>query len=344
VAVADSEGVSGPAGAALESPVKIRVTDSTGRALPDVLVNWIAQDGGQVEAVDVRTDSLGEARAKWTLGPRTGRQRLRAQVGSGHGSRAVPPVMMEATALAGSATGIVVVSGDAQRGTAGAALPKPVVIKVVDAAGNGVEDVSIVLSPSAGSVPDTVAQSDASGIAKIHWTLGRAAGDHSLGLHVDGVDKSLKVTARANAAAPANLSFDDAAAADTHATHSKGKRLVAVVTDAFGNPVPDARLSFSSKSGSVTPARAVSDSKGRVSVAWTVGTKAGEQSLIGAVVGSDVKGSYVTQVNGSGPDVRQAGKPIEKPASSNAKPATTNLAPTKPKAAPAKAPTSRKRS
>ena len=354
LAVVDSEGVSGPAGAALESPVKIRVTDSTGRALPDVLVNWLVQDGGQVEAVDFRTDSLGEARAKWTLGARTGRQRLRAQVGSGHGSRAVPPVMLEATALAGAATGIVVVSGDSQRGTAGAALPKPVVIKVVDAAGNGVEDVSIVLSPSAGSVPDTVAQSDASGLARIHWTLGRAAGDHSLGLHVDGVEKSLKVTARANAAAPANLSFDDAAAADTHATHVKGtaKRLVAVVTDAFGNPVPDARLSFSSKSGSVTPTRAVSDSKGRVSVAWSVGSKAGEQSLIGAVVGSDVKGSYVTQVNGgTGSDVRQAGKPVEKPATTSTKPATAptkpaaaNLAPTKSKAAPTKAPTSRKRS
>jgi hypothetical protein len=342
LAVADSEGLSGPAGALIESPVKIRVTDSTGRALPDVLVNWVAQDGGQVEAVDTRTDSLGEARAKWTLGPRTGRQRLRAQVGSGHGSRAVQPVVMEATALAGVATGMVVVSGDAQRGTAGAALPKPIVIKVVDGAGNGVEDVAIVLSPSAGSVPDTVAQSDASGIAKVRWTLGRTAGDHSLGLHVDGVDKSIKVTAWANAAAPANLSFDDATA-DSHATSTKGKRLVAIVTDAFGNPVPDARLSFSSKSGSVTPARGVSDSKGRLSVAWTVGTKPGEQSLIGAVVGSDVKGSYVAQVNGSGPDVRQAGKPMEKPTSKTTKPATPNPAPTKPKAAPAKAPTSRKR-
>jgi hypothetical protein len=235
-----------------------------------------------------------------------------------------------------------VVSGDAQRGTAGAALPKPIVIKVVDGAGNGVEDVAIVLSPSAGSVPDTVAQSDASGIAKVRWTLGRTAGDHSLGLHVDGVDKSIKVTAWANAAAPANLSFDDATA-DSHATSTKGKRLVAIVTDAFGNPVPDARLSFSSKSGSVTPARGVSDSKGRLSVAWTVGTKPGEQSLIGAVVGSDVKGSYVAQVNGSGPDVRQAGKPMEKPTSKTTKPATPNPAPTKPKAAPAKAPTSRKR-
>jgi hypothetical protein len=71
------------------------------------------------------------------------------------------------------------------------------------------------------------------------------------------------------------------------------------VTDAYGNPVPDARLSFSTRSGSVTPSRAVSDAKGRVTVSWTPGTKPGDQSLIGTVQGTDVRGSFIVPAAGA---------------------------------------------
>jgi hypothetical protein len=72
--------------------------------------------------------------------------------------------------------------------------------------------------------------------------------------------------------------------------------LLAVVTDVYGNPVPDVRVNFSVKSGTVTPARAVSDAKGRASLVWKLGSKSGEQTLTGVVRGTDVTGEYVTQV------------------------------------------------
>jgi len=320
-----SENVSVSAGQQLADPVELRVTDSTGRALPDVPVTWLALDGGSVEALDARTDSLGQASARWVLGPKAGSQRVRAQVGSGHGGRAVPPFTLRATALAGAPVGLTVVSGDAQRGAAGAQLPKSIVVRVVDATGNGVADAELLLSPSAGSVPDTAIQADSLGIARIKWTLGRSAGDHTLAVHIDGVKKLLKVTARALPAAPANLTFDDVPA-DGRPSHGK-KQLVAIVTDAFGNPVPDTRVSFSTRSGSVSPARAVSDAHGRVHVSWTLGTKPGEQSVTGSVPGTDVRESFVAQ-SSTGGDVRQAGKPapIHAPPS---KPAPTKAAPTK---------------
>jgi hypothetical protein len=214
----------------------------------------------------------------------------------------------------------VIVSGDDQIGTVGTSLPKPVTLRVADATGNGVADVAVVLSPSTGALTDSVVRSDSLGLVKIRWTMGRSAGKASMGLHVDGVKKLLKVVAQARPATPANLAFEDAPEAKS--SHAKGKPLVAVVTDAYGNPVPDATLSFTTKSGSVAPVRAVSDAAGRVKLAWTPGTKAGEQSLVGSVRGTDVRGSFEVQVGETHPttktpekmSVKQAGKPATKPA------------------------------
>ena len=287
-----TENASGEAGHVIGDTIAIRVSDSTGRALADVPVTWVALDNGRAQALEARSDSVGEARAIWTLGPKAGVQRLRAQVGSGHGKSAVPPVTVHATAGAGTAVGLVVVSGDGQRGAAGEPLAKPLVLRVIDSAGNGVADAELQLSPSEGSVPDTSIHTDSLGIARVRWTLGHAAGDHSLAVHLDGMKKLLKLTAVARPAAAANLSFDDSPG-EAKSTRAKGKHLVALVTDAFGNPVPDARLSFATRSGSVSPSRAVSDAKGRVRISWTLGTKPGDQSLTGSVQGTDVRGSFV---------------------------------------------------
>jgi len=81
----------------------------------------------------------------------------------------------------------------------------------------------------------------------------------------------------------------------------KVKRLFALVTDVYGNPVPEARVNFSVKSGTVTPSRAVSDARGRAALTWKLGSKTGEQTLSGVVRGSDVTGEYVTQVGGREP-------------------------------------------
>lgn len=309
-----TENISGDAGRELGDTVAIRVTDSTGRALGDVPVSWVALDGGRVDAVDARTDSLGTARVRWKLGPKAGTQRVRAQVGSGHGKSAVPPITLKATAQAGAPVGLAIVSGDGQRGVAGEPLPKALVVRVVDATGNGVADAELQLLPSAGTVPDTSVHTDSLGVARIRWTLGHSAGDHSLAMHLDGIEKLYKITAIARPASPANLSFDDAPG--DKSSHGKAKHLVALVTDAYGNPVPDVRLNFSTHSGSVTPGRAVSDAKGKVKVTWSVGSRPGDQSLVGSVSGTDVRGEFVV------PGVTQAGSPA-KPAASKTKHSTS---------------------
>ena len=298
------EKLSGQAGAQLPDSVAIRVTDSSGRVLPDVPVRWTPVDGGYVDSASSRTDSLGVASARWVLAKKTGTQRLRAQVGVASGL-GIPPVTVTAIALAGAASSIVATAGDNQRAAAGAPLPKVIVFKVTDLNGSGVAGATLTLAPSAGSLSDTSLTTDSLGVARTRWTMGHSAGDYSLAVHVDGIKKLLKATAHAMPAAAANLAFDDVPG-DKRTRDSKTKRLYAVVTDVYGNPVPDARVNFSAKGGVVTPARAVSDAKGRAALTWKLGSKPGDQTLKGFVKGTDVTGEYVAQVGPRDPAPKPA--------------------------------------
>ena len=295
VALADH--FSGRAGDELADSVAIRVTDSSGRVLPDVPVRWTLVDGGTVKPEGPRTDSLGVASARWRLTRKTGLQRLRAQVGGASGL-GIPPVTINAAALAGAAAAIVVTSGDGQHAAAGAELPKSVVLRVVDENGSAVAGAAMTLAPSGGLVADSALSTDSIGYARTRWTMGRSAGDYTLGVHVDGVKKLLKIMARATPAAAANLAFDDAPREKRSRDSARQRRLFAVVTDVYGNPVPNARVNFKVKSGTVAPARVVSDAKGRAALTWKLGSTPGEQTLTGVVRGTDVIGDYVTQIGG----------------------------------------------
>src|SRR6202022_887612 len=219
----------------------------------------------------------------------------------------IPPVTISAAALAGAPAAITVTSGDGQHASAGAELPKSVVLKVLDENGSAVAGAALTLAPSGGIVSDSALSTDSLGHARPRWTMGHSAGDYTLAVHVDGVKKLLKVTARATPAAAANLAFDDAPREKRSRETAKQKKLFAIVTDVYGNPVPDARVNFKVKSGTVTPARVVSDAKGRAALTWKLGSTPGEQALTGVVRGTDVTGEYVTQVGGV------AREPLAKP-------------------------------
>ncbi|MDB4887482.1 MAG: Ig domain protein group 1 domain protein [Gemmatimonadetes bacterium] len=292
------------AGSVLGDSVGIRVTDSSGRALAGVPVRWEAARGS-VEPIATRTDSTGLVRARWTLGTATGRQRLHAIVGSAD-SR-IAPVVITAMAIAGAPASMALGGGDRQRGTAGAPLAEPVLIRVMDAAGNGTAGVTLTLAPSGGTMRDSVVVTDSLGVARARWTLGRSAGEYTLVARVEGVQRALRATAQASPAAPANLSFDDAPA--THGGRRTEKRLVALVAlvaDVYGNPVPDAPVTFTAKSGTVTPGRGVTDSHGRVALRWVMGSGVAEQRLIGSVRGAGVSGAYQSQPAPAGSDVAVA--------------------------------------
>ncbi len=282
-----SESLEGPAGGALPEPVVVRVTDSSGVALADVPVAWSADDDGRVVASESRTDSLGEARGRWTLGPKSGAQRAYVQVGS---PRAVPRFAVRATAQAGRAVTVAVVAVAKREGLVSKVLKPLVELRVLDRAKNPVPGVPVSLLPVHGSVDDSILTTDSTGRVLVSWTLGRTAGLHRMSARVEGIERPVEISARARPAAPANLAFvEPKAGTATRAVQS----LDADLTDAYGNPVADQPVVFSTRFGSVSPARVMTDARGRAHTRWTPGSKVGERTLLAAVKGSDARATVV---------------------------------------------------
>ena len=83
---------------------------------------------------------------------------------------------------------------------AGAQLKRSIAIRVVDVTGSGVADAAVVLSPSGGALSDSAMHTDSLGVARTQWTLGHSAGEYTLAIHLDGLSKLVKLTARATPA------------------------------------------------------------------------------------------------------------------------------------------------
>ncbi|HEX2251033.1 MAG TPA: Ig-like domain-containing protein [Gemmatimonadales bacterium] len=284
-----NETLEGPAGGTLPEPVGVRVTDTSGVALVDVPVAWSAGDDGAVLASESRTDSLGEARARWTLGPKSGTQRAYVQVGS---PRTVPRFAISAAALPGAAAKATIVGSPKREGSVGRELRPAVVIKVVDRAGNPVEGVPVKLQTASGTVSDSLLSTDSIGRVTVPWTLGRTAGVQQLTAHVEGIERAIEITVRAKAAGPANLTF----VTPKPGTANRAVQSLDVdLTDAYGNPVADQPVVFSTKFGTVSPTRVMTDARGRAHTRWTPAPKTGKRSLLAVVKGTDARAAFVLE-------------------------------------------------
>jgi len=303
-----SEQLEGPAGAALPEPAVVRVTDSSGVALMDVPVTWSADDGGSVVAAEARTDSLGQTRARWSLGSKSGAQRAYVQVGS---ARAVPRFAVTAVALAGRAATAALVGAAHREGAVGKVLEPAVEIRVLDQAKNPVPGASVTLLPAAGEVTDSIVTTDSTGRALVAWTLGRKAGTQRLTARVEGVERSIEISARARPARPANLAFVEL----KPGTEKRAVQSLDVdLTDGYGNPVADQPVVFSTKFGNVSPARVMTDAKGRAHTRWTPATKDGRRTLSAAVKGTEAKASLVLEPPPAPPAPSKKEVPVRKEA------------------------------
>jgi len=179
---------SGVAGAVLAAPIVVSLTDSASHPLANQTVVFkVTQNNGLVagvggtpaSAVTVATDMNGNAQVAWTLGKRAGAGNNTLQVSS---ALAVSPVTFTATGTTGSATQIVVDSGNNQTGVLGQPLPFPFVVDVVDAGHNRVPGVPVIFTVKqgggsfAGASTATVT-SDSNGRAIIILTEGLQQGN-----------------------------------------------------------------------------------------------------------------------------------------------------------------------
>lgn len=196
----------------LPDPLRVRVTDSNGRALGGVEVEFEVTSGGgtisaepigegpiaglsasrtvgvgvgggggggaggaggsSVSGVPIKTGFSGVGEATWRLGPRAGVQTATATV------EGLTPSTFTATATPGAPGTFSETSGNNQLGPTGAALARPFVVTVLDNFGNGVPRAGVnwEVSSGGGRPSATSSKTDASGAASITFTLGDASG------------------------------------------------------------------------------------------------------------------------------------------------------------------------
>ena len=274
----------GLAGTELSESVVATVVDTGGAPLGDVAVSW-ETDAGSIVAEASRTDSLGNARARWTFGPRAGPQRAYVRVG---GSRNGPRSAVTATALPGSAAALTVARRSTLRGVAGRSLAD-LELRATDGHGNPVPEVRVSLRPSQGTVAERDVVTDSTGRARPIWILGTAAGVQRLTASADGMPAPLEIAVKVTAGAPAKVALEGVPAAGT-VGRPLPQTVRAVVSDAHGNPAAGVSVVFSTKTGTLAPTRAHTDSAGRAQTRWTLSPRAGDQVLEAVVKEGGARG------------------------------------------------------
>lgn len=174
------------------------------------------------------------------------------------------------------------VSGNEQAAPVGATVADPVVVRAVDQNGVPVPGVAIewaVLS-GGGSFVAASTTTDQSGLGQAVFRLGNSLGTHRLSATV-GSQPAVIFTLTATAAPASSLRVS----AGNNQSGTVGAALpapiVAIVTDAVGNPKAGVPVTFTvaSGGGSLSTSSVITDSNGLASVTWTLGTGVGAQAV-----------------------------------------------------------------
>jgi len=122
-------------------------------------------------------------------------------VANGSGTLTATAEALSATAqvtVAQQPAAVAVTSGAAQEGLAGRALPEPVVVRVDDAGGSPVADVTVSFTAAEGhgTVDPASAVTNPAGMVSTNWTLGEVSGVQSLiASAADGVSAEIRAVA-----------------------------------------------------------------------------------------------------------------------------------------------------
>lgn len=196
---------------------------------------------------------------------------------------------------------LVLVTGDAQAGIAGSALPLPLVVKVTDVLGRPVpsQNVEFTVETGGGQVSPASMTTGADGRASTTWTLGPSAGAQQVmaqavgGQAPDNLVFAFGATAIAGSGSLiAAVSGDDQTAPVNSALADS---LVVKVSDGSGNPVSGITVQWTAQSGgSVSPGTVVTGNDGLAATARVLGPTSGQQTAQASVDG--LAGSPVTFV------------------------------------------------
>lgn len=237
--------LTGTVGTAVSPAPAVKVVGSDGAGFEGTTVTFSVSGGGQVAETSVTTGATGVASAgTWTLGTAVGTQTVTATA-SGLGS-----VTFTATAGAGPAANIAIVSGTNQTATVGATA-QPLVVAVTDQHNNPVGGTTVTFAVASGGgtlVGSGVATNTQGQATSGAWVLGTTPGSNSVTATVGSIAPvTFTATTTAGAAARITGVSGDGQTGDLGVV--LGQPLTVKVMDAHGNAVAGAPVSFAVTGG-----------------------------------------------------------------------------------------------
>ena len=287
------DGASTTVGVAMAESLAVRVQLADGRVVPGVQVSWTVTSGnGLISPQASITQSDGTARSRLTPGNSSGANVVAAS------ATGLTAVQFTVTGTAGAPASLVKIGGDGQEGTVGHTLSQPLVVRLTDQFVNPIVGATVgwqVVS-GGGTVTASSSVTDAAGHATIGWTLGSTPGAQQAGATFPGL-ASVTFLGHANVGAPSGLTIV-AGNGQTGVVGTTLPQALAVrLTDALGNPIPNATVSFTVTSGGGTATGSAStDANGEARASWALGGALGTQTVSASSGGASASFSATATV------------------------------------------------
>ncbi len=262
--------------------------------MPGVVVSFIVTSGGGAVTPASRiTQTDGTARVQgWTLGSAGGANSIVAKV---TGLQAVAFTATAVAAPVSTPSRVDAVTTLSQEAPAGAGVPNPPGVRVVDQNNAPMSGVSIRLSvvSGGGTIDPETRVTDANGVVRANsWVLGTAAGPNSVRATVAGSSTGANPTAvlfnATGISIPKTVQAASALSQNGFTGNAAPQPPAVVVRDQSGNPIAGVSVSFtaSAAGGSISPATKVTGSDGVArATTWTLGPTVGTNTVAARVNG-----------------------------------------------------------
>jgi len=268
-------------GAVVGAPLQFRVLSSSGKAIRGVPVEvTVTSGGGTVARAVTKTRSGATSVGAWTLGTAAGPQTLSVRV------RPFAPIVFTVNATPAAASAIQASALTAPRAPANTPIPDTLRVRLIDAFGNGVPNVTVnwAVAAGGGSLSGPTSSTDVSGFATAPaWTIG-ATGAQRLTATAGTLSAEFTATVQSPAA---SLTLETAPPSTAFAGLALPTPPRFVVRDAGGmtlNSIP-VMVTVTAGGGALTNAPTTSTSTPTSVGTWTLGNPLGAQTVTVSVAG-----------------------------------------------------------
>lgn len=278
----------------------VRLADRFGNPVPNHSVTFaVTAGGGSITGSPASTNSAGIATlGSWTLGPTAGANTLSATAAG----LPAAPVTFTATGQPVSVPQFSITTQPSSAAANGVPFAQQPVIQLETSTGQPINQagvpVTVAISSGGGTLGGTLTvATDANGQAAFtDLSISGTVGTRTLEFTSPGIITITSNSIELGAGPAAFVALNDGDAQSVNAGSPVATAPSVLVTDASGNPVPGASVTFAVESGegSLTGANQITDASGVARVgSWTLGPLSGANTLAATVSGTGIGGNPV---------------------------------------------------